>query len=387
MTGYWDGAKALGRCVAADGGGLKVCLIVAQPLLRAQPADGVDGVCNHLRDDADADSRVEGHLRVSAGLNEHIGSQRTLGSALVGNNDQLDATFFDELQNLPFQIGEAAEGEPDQTVILRKVHEVLKHSVIRGRDMDDVRGAHAQKVRAQLRHAAAEAQTEHIAVAAGEDGLCNELEGIFAVLFEHRRYNLLIALHRIVLLWSIQLVRKETDDGARLISGEIRNLTLDNLMFHAAMDLAHPGDVIVIDAGAFENRAIFGELMATYCKSRGIRGIVCDGAIRDSSALSQMEDFPVYARAVTPNGPYKNGPGEINVPVVIGGKLVYPGDIVVGDEDGVLFIHPEQAQELAAATRAVEEKEAGIMRHILEDGTYNRPWVAEKLAEIGCTYL
>lgn len=144
--------------------------------------------------DADADSRVEGHLRVSAGLNEHIGSQRTLGSALVGNNDQLDATFFDELQNLPFQIGEAAEGEPDQTVILRKVHEVLKHSVIRGRDMDDVRGAHAQKVRAQLRHAAAEAQTEHIAVAAGENGLCHKLEGLLAVLFKHRRYDLLIAL-------------------------------------------------------------------------------------------------------------------------------------------------------------------------------------------------
>ena len=161
----------------------------------------------------------------------------------------------------------------------------------------------------------------------------------------------------------------------------------DNLMFHAAMDLAQPGDVIVIDAGAFENRAIFGELMATYCKSRGIRGIVCDGAIRDSGALSQMEDFPVYARAITPNGPYKNGPGEINVPVVIGGKLVYPGDIVVGDEDGVLFIRPELAQELADATKAVEEKEAGIMRHILEDGTYNRPWVEEKLTEIGCTYL
>ena len=100
-----------------------------------------------------------------------------------------------------------------------------------------------------------------------------------------------------------------------------------------------------------------------------------------------MEDFPVYARAVTPNGPYKNGPGEINVPVVIGGKLVYPGDIVVADEDGVLFIRPEQARALAAATQAVEQKEAAIMQHILEDGTYQRPWVAEKLEEIGCAYL
>lgn len=159
----------------------------------------------------------------------------------------------------------------------------------------------------------------------------------------------------------------------------------DNLMFHAAMDLAKPGDVIVIDAGGFEDRAIFGELMATYCKARGIRGIVCDGAIRDRDALAEMEDFPVYARAANPNGPYKNGPGEINVPVVIGGKLVRPGDIVVGDGDGVLFIDPAIAEALAEATRAVQKKEADIMAHIVNDGTYIRPWVEEKLKEIGCT--
>ena len=144
----------------------------------------------------------------------------------------------------------------------------------------------------------------------------------------------------------------------------------DNLMFHAAMDLAKPGDVIVIDAGGFEDRAIFGELMASYCKKRGIRGIVCDGAIRDRGGLAAMEDFPVYARATTPNGPYKNGPGEINVPVCIGGKVVYPGDIVVGDEDGVLFIRPQDAGKIADATLAVERKEADIMEHIIKDGTY-----------------
>ena len=158
----------------------------------------------------------------------------------------------------------------------------------------------------------------------------------------------------------------------------------DNLMFHAAMDLAKPGDVIVIDAGGFTDRAIFGELMATYCKTRGIRGIVCDGAIRDSEALAAMEDFPIYAKAATPNGPYKNGPGEIGVPVVIGGKIVRPGDIVVGDGDGVIFIDPAIAEEIADATDAVEEKEAGIMKHILEDGTYIRPWVNELLEKIGC---
>lgn len=161
----------------------------------------------------------------------------------------------------------------------------------------------------------------------------------------------------------------------------------DNLMLHAAMDLAKPGDIIVIDAGGFKERAIFGELMATYMRERGVRGIICDGAIRDYGGLAALENFQVYARSATPNGPYKNGPGEINVPVVCGGKMVYPGDIVVADDDGVLFIRPEQAEQLIAATKAVEEKEANIMKHILEDKTYIRPWVDEKLKEIGAELI
>lgn len=161
----------------------------------------------------------------------------------------------------------------------------------------------------------------------------------------------------------------------------------DNLMFHAAMDLAKPGDVIVIDAGGFTDRAIFGELMSTYCRSRGIVGIVCDGAIRDRNGIAAMENFHVYARSATPNGPYKNGPGEINVPVVIGGKLVRPGDIIVGDDDGVIIIDPAIADEIATATEGVEKKEADIMDHILNDGTYIRPWVDDKLKEIGCEVI
>ena len=158
----------------------------------------------------------------------------------------------------------------------------------------------------------------------------------------------------------------------------------DHLMFHAAMDLAKPGDVIMIDAGGFEERAIFGELMAAYCKTRGIAGIVCDGAIRDRDGISKMENFPVYARSAIPNGPYKNGPGEINVPVVIGGKTVHPGDIVVGDEDGVIIVPPEFAAEIADAVLETEKKEAAIMENILKEGTYIRPWVDTKLKEIGC---
>lgn len=161
----------------------------------------------------------------------------------------------------------------------------------------------------------------------------------------------------------------------------------DNLMFHAAMDLAKPGDVIVIDAGGLVDRAILGELMATYCKTRGIRGIVCDGAIRDKDALAQMEDFPVYARGANPNGPYKNGPGEINTPVTISGRVVFPGDIVVGDGDGLVFIRPEDAPELVNAVKKVQDMEAGIMDNIVNHGTYVRPWVDAKLQEIGCTFV
>ncbi len=160
----------------------------------------------------------------------------------------------------------------------------------------------------------------------------------------------------------------------------------DNLMFHKAMDLAQPGDVIMIDVGGSVDRSILGELMVSYCRARGIAGIVCDGAIRDAEALGKLTDFAVYARGVTPNGPYKNGPGEINVPVVIGGKLVKPGDIIVGDADGVIIIDPADAERLAAATRDTMAKEAKIMEDILTKGEFSRPWVDEKLREIGCAF-
>lgn len=155
----------------------------------------------------------------------------------------------------------------------------------------------------------------------------------------------------------------------------------DNLMLHAAMDLAKPGDVIVIDAGGFTERAIFGELMATYMKQRGIKGVVCDGAIRDYGGLAELEDFKVYAKSATPNGPYKNGPGEINTPIMCGGQIVRPGDIVVADDDGVLFIKPDDAEKLIAATKKTEEKEAQIMKGIVEACSYVRPWVDELLTK------
>jgi RraA family protein len=160
----------------------------------------------------------------------------------------------------------------------------------------------------------------------------------------------------------------------------------DNLMFHKAIDMAQPGDVVMIDAGGDTNRSILGELMLTYCKKRNLAGVVVDGSVRDADALVKL-DFPIYAKSVTPNGPYKNGPGEINTPISIGGKTVCPGDIIVGDGDGIVIIKPEDAEFIAAQTKKVSEKEHRIIETMFNEGTYIRPWVDEKLKEIGCEII
>lgn len=157
----------------------------------------------------------------------------------------------------------------------------------------------------------------------------------------------------------------------------------DNLMFHKAMDLAKEEDVIVIDSSETENRAIFGELMLTYCKVRGINGVIVDGPIRDVEAISQM-DISVYASGVSPNGPYKNGPGEIGTVISFGGKVVRPGDIIVGDKDGIIIIKPEDAEELYEKALGIMNKENVIMENILKNGEYIRPWVDELLKAGEC---
>lgn len=159
----------------------------------------------------------------------------------------------------------------------------------------------------------------------------------------------------------------------------------DNLMFHKAMDMANPGDIIMIDAGGHTERAILGELMVSYCESKGIGGIVVNGSIRDADALKDKA-FPIYTKGITPNGPFKNGPGEINTPISIGGKVVSPGDIVVGDQDGLVIIQPENAEKIAKLAKGVTKKEHLLMKKIKEDGIYERPWVNKVLSEIGCEY-
>jgi RraA family protein len=172
--------------------------------------------------------------------------------------------------------------------------------------------------------------------------------------------------------------------GGRMVGTAftVRTRPGDNLMVHKAIDMAAPGDVIVVDAGGALDNAIIGELMSSWAAKRGVAGIVIDGAIRDSEALSDG-DFPIYAAGVSHRGPWKDGPGEINVVVSIGGMVVRPGDLVAGDHDGLIAIAPEDAEGVITAAEAQYKKEQAAMAEI-KAGTWDRKWVDESLAARGC---
>lgn len=157
----------------------------------------------------------------------------------------------------------------------------------------------------------------------------------------------------------------------------------DNLLFHKALDIAKPGDVLVIAGGGTTKRSYGGEIMVRYAMWRGLAGFVIDGCMRDRDAIAKC-DFPVYCIGITPNGPYKNGPGEINYPVSCGDQVICPGDILVGDGDGVVVIKPEEARELAAVAREVFKKENEIIEDI---STLKRDWIDAALAQKGFTIL
>ncbi|MDX8513039.1 RraA family protein [Mesorhizobium captivum] len=146
----------------------------------------------------------------------------------------------------------------------------------------------------------------------------------------------------------------------------VRTRPGDNQFIHRALDLVQPGDVIVVDGGGYEGRALVGEIMTSVAASRGAAGIVIDGAIRDAGAISR-NPFPCFARSAIHLGPYKDGPGAINVPVSMGGMVVAPGDIVVGDEDGIVAFPLDGAAALLAAVKAQEAREADIMQSIREN--------------------
>ena len=155
----------------------------------------------------------------------------------------------------------------------------------------------------------------------------------------------------------------------------------DNLLVHRALDTARPGDVIVVDAGGWLDNAIIGELMMSRAKQRGVAGIVIWGAIRDSAEIG-AGTYPVFAAGVTHRGPYKNGPGEINVPIMMGGMAVNPGDIIIGDADGLVAVPQEQAERILRSAQGILAKETAAMKEIVA-GTVDRSWVDKTLKEKG----
>ena len=144
----------------------------------------------------------------------------------------------------------------------------------------------------------------------------------------------------------------------------------DNLVAQMALDYAKPGDVIVIDGAGYADRALVGGMMLAYAEERGLAGFVVNGAVRDLDDI-EASPLPVFALAATPLGPYREGPGEINVPVVCGGQVVMPGDILVGDSDGIVVIPRRDAADLLSAVRKNLSMEQDEMRR-MKEGTYEQ---------------
>lgn len=173
--------------------------------------------------------------------------------------------------------------------------------------------------------------------------------------------------------------------GRRQVAGPaftVRARSGNNLMLHRAIDMAEPGDVIVVDAGGDLAIAITGELMMGWAAKRGIAAVIVDGAVRDVAQLGAMH-LGVWACGVTPSGPYKDGPGEIGYPVSCGGQVVMPGDLIMADEDGVVVLPAADAAMAVAGGEAHNAKEVEAQAAITA-GKWERDWVVAALRAKGC---
>lgn len=160
----------------------------------------------------------------------------------------------------------------------------------------------------------------------------------------------------------------------------VHNRPGDNLTIYAALKYCQEGDVIVIDNEGDNTRAVIGEVMMTWLRDqRHVAGVVVDGPMRDIDSLRQW-DFPIYAVSTSPNGPYKEGPGEINVPISCGGISINPGDLIVGDSDGVVKIAREKTAELLPKVQAYHKKDDHKAKSF-HDGTGNIDWLDDELTK------
>jgi regulator of RNase E activity RraA len=155
----------------------------------------------------------------------------------------------------------------------------------------------------------------------------------------------------------------------------------DNLLVHKALQMAVPGDVIIVDAGGDLTNAIVGEIMVGDAVRRRLGGFVIDGAVRDANAI-RSGTLPVFAAGVTHRGPYKDGPGEINVPISIEGMVICPGDLIIGDDDGMLCVPFDQAEVLLAAGLEKGLAETKMVSD-MASGKYDADWIDANLKRIG----
>jgi regulator of RNase E activity RraA len=179
-------------------------------------------------------------------------------------------------------------------------------------------------------------------------------------------------------------IRNLTDDELGILGTActVKVYPGDNLMVHKALDVAQPGDVIVIDTSGSTMTAVLGDLISTKARHRGIAGFVVDGLVRDLAGIRALGDFPVFGRGVTPIGPLHRGPGEINHPISSGGVVVHPGDVIVGDLNGVVVVPREIADALLARLEAGARSESDYLAAVGR-GDFSNDWVDRLLREHG----
>lgn len=155
----------------------------------------------------------------------------------------------------------------------------------------------------------------------------------------------------------------------------------DNLMVHKALEIAEPGDIIVVSTNGNVTSAVFGELMCRSAVAKKLGGILVDGAIRDVEGIAAL-GFPAFSRSVSPGGGDKDGPGEVNVPISCGNTVVMPGDVVAGDRDGVVVIPRSDAAEVLERVEALVEKEKERIEEIRDGGVF-KPEINDTLRQKG----
>lgn len=159
----------------------------------------------------------------------------------------------------------------------------------------------------------------------------------------------------------------------------------DNLMIHKAIEMAQPGDVIVVDAGGDLTNSLMGELMLAHAIKRQVAGFVLNGAIRDAEAFLER-NLPVYAAGITHRGPYRDGPGEIGFPVCFNSMTIEAGDLILGDFDGVVSVKKADLETVLAGARKKLASEIKQMEQT-EDGSVDKSWIDKVLQEKGCQYI